>query len=200
MGASLALAGMAGCTVSRRSRSSLTSRQPEEHRPGQAAVLRDGDDARWTRDRPARREPQGGRPRSRATRCTPPASARPTSSRRPRCSDLYDPDRSQTVTHTGEIRPWSAFLGAMRTVTNAQQAAKGAGLRILTETVCSPTLAAQIDDTARALPRGRLASVGAGERTERALPALRLAFGSDVSTHYHLEHAAVIVCARRRLF
>src|SRR5207237_4245906 len=27
---------------------------------------------------------------------------------------LYDPDRSKTLTNLGEIRPWSAFLGAMR--------------------------------------------------------------------------------------
>jgi len=34
---------------------------------------------------------------------------------------LYDPDRSQTLTNLGEIRPWSAFLGAIRAVLNAQQ-------------------------------------------------------------------------------
>src|SRR6476646_6785145 len=27
---------------------------------------------------------------------------------------LYDPDRSQTLTRVGEIRPWPAFLGAIR--------------------------------------------------------------------------------------
>ena len=28
--------------------------------------------------------------------------------------DLYDPDRSQTLTFLGEIRPWGSFLAAMR--------------------------------------------------------------------------------------
>ena len=51
----------------------------------------------------------------------------------------------RTLTNLGEIFPWSAFIGAMRTVSTLQQATKGAGLRILTETVSSPTLAAQIE-------------------------------------------------------
>src|SRR5262244_3601005 len=55
---------------------------------------------------------------------------------------LYDPDRSQTLTNAGEIRPWSAFLGAIRAALNAQGALNGAGLRLLTESVSSPTLAA----------------------------------------------------------
>src|SRR2546422_509756 len=52
---------------------------------------------------------------------------------------LYDPDRSQTLTNLGDIRPWSAFLGAIRAALTAQQPLKGAGLRILTESVNSPT-------------------------------------------------------------
>src|SRR5262249_24274403 len=56
---------------------------------------------------------------------------------------IYDPDRTQTLTNLGEIRPWSAFLGAIRAALVAQAPFKGAGLRILTESVNSPTLAAQ---------------------------------------------------------
>src|SRR5215475_14006199 len=58
---------------------------------------------------------------------------------------LYDPDRSRTLTNLGEIRPWPAFLGAIRTALTAQQAVQGAGLRILTESIGSPSLAAQLD-------------------------------------------------------
>src|SRR5471030_747649 len=46
---------------------------------------------------------------------------------------LYDPDRVQTLTHDGEIRPWSAFLGTMNAALTAQKPLKGAGVRILTE-------------------------------------------------------------------
>src|SRR2546421_392171 len=66
--------------------------------------------------------------------------------------NLYDPDRSQTLTNLGEIRPWAAFLGAMRAVLAAQTPLKGAGLRVLTESVNSPTLAAQIRDLLTRLP------------------------------------------------
>src|SRR5207248_1859937 len=55
---------------------------------------------------------------------------------------LYDPDRSQTLTYLGDIRPWSAFVGAIRAPLAAQQPLAGAGLRILTESINSPTLAA----------------------------------------------------------
>src|SRR5213079_676732 len=50
---------------------------------------------------------------------------------------LYDPDRSQTLTNIGEIRPWSAFLGTIRARLTAQQALNGGGMRILTESVNS---------------------------------------------------------------
>src|SRR5262249_8224460 len=65
---------------------------------------------------------------------------------------LYDPDRSQTLTELGDIRPWSAFLGAIRAALTAQQPLKGAGLRILTESISSPTLAAQMRDLLSRFP------------------------------------------------
>ena len=81
---------------------------------------------------------------------------------------LYDPDRSQTLTNLGEIRPWSAFLGTIRNAMSAQTPLKGAGLRILTEI-------GQLADTRRADPRrdhalsvGEVASVGSGEPRQRA--------------------------------
>src|SRR6185369_6403155 len=45
---------------------------------------------------------------------------------------LYDPDRSQSITHLGEIRTFDAFAAAMREVLRAQEATQGAGVRILT--------------------------------------------------------------------
>ena len=97
----------------------------------------------------------------------------------------------------GEILPWSAFLGAMRTVTTAQQATKGAGLRILTETVCSPTLAAQIEEILARFPAAIWHQWDPGSELNAAA-GLRMAAGSDVSAHYNVENAAVIVVARRR--
>src|SRR6188768_2224595 len=48
---------------------------------------------------------------------------------------LYDPDRSQTLLQLGDVRPYSAAIAAIRGGLSAQAASKGAGLRILTETV-----------------------------------------------------------------
>src|SRR5204863_9039140 len=68
---------------------------------------------------------------------------------------LYDPDRARTLTSLGEIRPWSSFIGMVRAALTAQQPLQGAGVRILTETVASPTLAAQIQDLLRRFPSAK---------------------------------------------
>ena len=87
MGASLALAGVTACTRQPAEKIVPYVRQPEELDPRQAALLRHRDAARRRRDRAcSSRATRAGRRRSRATRCTRPASARPTSSRRPRSS------------------------------------------------------------------------------------------------------------------
>ncbi len=105
---------------------------------------------------------------------------------------LYDPDRAQTLTHLGDIRPWSSFLGAMRAVLTAQQPLKGAGLRVLTESVSSPTLAAQIRDLMAAYPSARWHQWDPLSRdTVRA--GARLAFGEDVETQYRIDQADVIL-------
>jgi molybdopterin-containing oxidoreductase family iron-sulfur binding subunit len=57
---------------------------------------------------------------------------------------LYDPQRSQVVTRRGRISSWVAFIGELGRELEAQRLRKGAGLRILTDAVGSPTLAAQI--------------------------------------------------------
>src|SRR5207237_9329032 len=48
---------------------------------------------------------------------------------------LYDPDRSPTITHFGQISSWNTFLDEFRHAVAAQKAKKGAGMRILTQTV-----------------------------------------------------------------
>src|SRR5204863_8382108 len=68
---------------------------------------------------------------------------------------LYDPDRSQTLTYLGDIRPWGGFLATRRSALGAQRARRGAGLRILTETVTSSTLASQLAAILRDLPDAR---------------------------------------------
>jgi MoCo/4Fe-4S cofactor protein with predicted Tat translocation signal len=68
---------------------------------------------------------------------------------------LYDPDRSQAVASIGRISDWSAFLTAMEQHRARLAAEKGTGLRILTETVTSPTLASQIRSLLAQFPAAR---------------------------------------------
>src|ERR1700675_70406 len=67
---------------------------------------------------------------------------------------MYDPDRSQTVVLEGRISSWGAFLTAM-TNTKSQLASGGVGLRILTDTVTSPSLAAQIQSVLKQFPQAK---------------------------------------------
>ena len=105
---------------------------------------------------------------------------------------LYDPDRSQVVLHFGEVTPWSAFLTAFRPLVRAHQAASGAGLRILTESVISPTLAAQLDAILTALPEARWHQFEpVGNFNIRA--GASLAFGQAVHPMYRFSEADVVL-------
>jgi MoCo/4Fe-4S cofactor protein with predicted Tat translocation signal len=106
--------------------------------------------------------------------------------------DLYDADRAQTVTHLGEISTWSAFLDGAQTLSAANKSSSGAGFRILTGTITSPTLAAQLGAVLKLYPRAKwhqwepAGSDGVREGS-------RLAFGRYVNTVYRPENAEVIL-------
>ncbi len=104
---------------------------------------------------------------------------------------LYDPDRSQTVIHKGRIESWAAFLTAMGDV-RSQIAPRGSGLRILTETVTSPTLGAQIRALLVQFPDAKWHQYEPCAR-DSAHDGAVTAFGKPVNTVYHLDKADVIV-------
>ena len=66
--------------------------------------------------------------------------------------DLYDPDRTKTVTNGDSTSTWGNFLQRLNTVLGALTATGGAGLRILTQTVTSPALASQLQALSQKLP------------------------------------------------
>src|SRR5947208_15792442 len=106
---------------------------------------------------------------------------------------LYDPDRSQTLTNVGDIRPWSAFLGAINAALTAQKPLNGAGLRILTESVNSPTLAAQIRDLLARFPSAKWHQWDPASR-DNARVGSQLAFGGEfLDAQYRLDQADVIL-------
>ena len=105
---------------------------------------------------------------------------------------LYDPDRSRTATYLGRIRPWSDFLKALQPVLENHRKTGGAGLRVLTGTVTSPTLASQLRSMLKEFPGARWHQYEpAGQHHTRA--GARLAFGTYAQTQYRLEQAAVIL-------
>ncbi len=106
--------------------------------------------------------------------------------------NLYDPDRAQTVTNLGEIRTWSDFLLAMQKPVVDAKAQGGTALRILTGTVTSPTLAAQIQNVLNQIPGAKWHQwEPAGSDGPRE--GSKLAFGRYVNTVYRPEKADVIL-------
>jgi MoCo/4Fe-4S cofactor protein with predicted Tat translocation signal len=106
--------------------------------------------------------------------------------------DLYDPDRARAITHLGEIRPWSELVTALGTVLGVQDQLQGAGLRILTESICSPTLAAQMQRLLARFPAARWHEWDPASR-DNARAGARLAFGEHVDTQYRVDEADVIL-------
>ena len=105
---------------------------------------------------------------------------------------LYDPDRSQTVTSMGDVRSWQSFLGALRGPMSAQKTLQGAGIRILTPTISSPTLADQLRGFLKNYPQAKW-HVYEPVNRDNVLEGAKLAFGQPVETRYDFSKADVIV-------
>jgi len=106
--------------------------------------------------------------------------------------DLYDPDRSQALTNLGDIRPWSSLLAEISEQLPALRADHGAGLAILTETVSSPALAAQIQSLLTDFPQAKWHQYeSCGPHAARA--GAQMAFGRAVNCVYQPAKADVIL-------
>jgi molybdopterin-containing oxidoreductase family iron-sulfur binding subunit len=105
---------------------------------------------------------------------------------------LYDPDRSQVITHAGEIRPWSAFQAALQERVDKPFKRRQLKLRVLTETITSPTLAAQVRALLAAFPQARWHQWDAAGR-DAVRAGARRTFGRAVDTRYAIEKADVIL-------
>jgi MoCo/4Fe-4S cofactor protein with predicted Tat translocation signal len=105
---------------------------------------------------------------------------------------LYDPDRSQTITHLGDVRPWGAFLDAIRGPLGVQKGLQGAGIRILTPTISSPTLADQLNSLLKIYPQAKW-HVYEPINRDNVYEGAKMAFGQPFETRYDFEKADVIV-------
>lgn len=106
--------------------------------------------------------------------------------------DLYDPDRSQVLTSAGQIRTREAFQAALNEALSVQRAGNGAGMRLLTETVSSPTLSAQIEALLETFPGARWHQYDPVGR-DNARAGAEMAFGEAVEARYRFEEADVIL-------
>ena len=105
---------------------------------------------------------------------------------------LYDPDRSQTITLKGNLGTWDAFLNAVRPELETARAAGGAGLSVLTETITSPTVGAQLQALLKAFPAAKWHQYEPCNR-DNVLAGALLAFGENVTTVHHFDKAGVVL-------
>ena len=192
MGASLALGGLAACTRQPTEYIMPYARQPEELIPGRplffatAMTLSGVANGVLVESHEGRPTKVEGNPEHPATLGAADAFAQAS------VLQLYDPDRSQSVLFEGEQRSWGDFYSALRENLALQADKKGAGIRILTETVTSPSLADQIRQIQTSYPSAKWHQwEPAGAHNSRAAAAQT--FGQPVNTYYDVAAANVIV-------
>ena len=192
MGASLAMAGMTACTKQPLEPIVPYVKQPEEVVPGRplffATAFTLGGYAS-----PVLVESQMFRPTKIEGNDKHPASLGGTDIfSQASILGMYDPDRSQTVTYLGDIRSWGSLVEAMRSPLSIQKSLQGAGIRILTPTISSPTLADQLQSFLKTYPQAKW-HVYEPVNRDNVLEGAKLAFGQPVETQYKLENADVIL-------
>ncbi len=105
---------------------------------------------------------------------------------------LYDPDRSQVPSHFGRVATWEEFIAELGDHLADERSTGGTGLRILTGTISSPTLADQIQGLLKDFPRAIWHQYEPCGR-DSVREGSRLAFGQYTNSVYHLEKADVIL-------
>jgi Fe-S-cluster-containing dehydrogenase component len=192
LGASLSLAGLAGC---RRPVEEIVPyvTAPEEIVPG---VPR-----QYATTMPFRRSAYGlivesheGRPTKIEGNPSHPSTLGASSSLvQASVLGLYDPDRSQSVTLKGARKSWSDFVTAWGQLAEAHAADGGASLAVLSESFSSPTLARLASELRARYPKLQWATYDAVS-DENRLAGLRQATGRDVDLMLRFDRASVILC------
>jgi MoCo/4Fe-4S cofactor protein with predicted Tat translocation signal len=192
MSASLALAGVSACTKQPAEKIVPYVRQPEDLVPGRplffaTAIPFAGLAA------PVLVESHEGHPTKVEGNPQHPASMGSTDIfAQAAILTLYDPDRGQTVVNRGEVRGWGNFLTAIQDALLNQKSKQGSGLRFLTETITSPTVAEQVSLIQKAYPQARWHQWDPVSR-DGARAAAQQAAGRASDALYHFDKADVIV-------
>ena len=163
-GASLALAGFAGCSPRSREKIVPYADQPEQIIPGKPLFYASamplngygrGILVETEMGRPVKIEGNPAHPDSLgATDAVTQAAV----------LGLWDPDRSQAPVFNGHISTWNKFESELLTVLKTAGEAQGEGLAVLTEPSTSPTLQMQMGELFKKFPKARFYgwSPGAG--------------------------------------
>jgi len=192
MGASLALAGMAGCGLPPEQHIVPYVKQPDGLVLGKplhfATVMPFAGDALGLLV-----ESHEGRPTKVEGNPDHPASLGSTDVfAQAAILDLYDPDRAKTTTNIGQLSTWESFKSAATGLATSQKAVNGAGLRILTGTITSPMVAAELDALLKLYPQAKWhqwePAVGDGARE-----GAKLAFGRVLNPVCRLDKTEVVL-------
>jgi molybdopterin-containing oxidoreductase family iron-sulfur binding subunit len=192
MGASLAMAGMTGCTKLPLQEIVPYVRQPEQVIPGVPMYYATAFTLSGYAN-PLLVESHLGRPTKIEGNSLHPASLGGTDIfAQASILGMYDPDRSQAITHLGDVASWAGFVKEIRGPLAVQKALGGAGLRILTQTISSPTLKDQMRAFLAMYPQAKW-HVYEPVNRDNVLEGSKLAFGEVVETRYDLSKADLIV-------
>lgn len=196
MGASVALAGAGGCNL-RQPNEKLVPyvRQPEQFTPGKslyyatAMPLGGAAIGLLVESREGRPIKLEGNPLHPASRGATDAFCQAS------ILGLYDPDRSKAVRYLDRIRGVNDAHAALQQAMSGPgglRGTRGRGLRVLSEVISSPTLAAQREALLRTFPEARW------HQYEPALPGsghagTQLAFGRPLDVQYRFVEARVVL-------
>jgi len=199
MGASLALAGLSGCVYQPPEYIVPYVTQPDEFVPGKplyyatAMVMNGAAQALLARSNEGRPTKVEGNPEHPASKGMTDKFAQAS------LLTMYDPDRSQMVTYRGVTSTWDAFLNntqpnnvGLKKVLADQQLKQGAGLRVLTETITSPTMANLMQEIVKKYSQAKFYSYEPTGRSNARKGAI-MAFGQAVNTVYKFDQAVRVL-------
>ena len=155
MSASLALAGVGACTKQPPESIVPYVRQPEDLVPGRPLFYATAIPFSGVAH-PVLVESHMGRPTKIEGNPDHPASLGATDAiTQAMVLGLYDPDRAQTITYRSELSTWAKFRVALAAALAEQKGTQGAGLRILSGPITSPSLAELMASVLDAYPQAR---------------------------------------------
>ncbi len=168
VGASLALAGFAGCSPRSREKIVPYVDQPEQIIPGRGLLYATAMPLNGY-GRGILVETEMGRPIKIEGNPAHPDSLGATDAvTQAAVLGLWDPDRSQAPFFNGHISTWNKFESELLTVLKTAGDAQGEGLAVLTEPSTSPTLSRQRNELLKEVSESALVRVGTRDVEPRA--------------------------------